>query len=398
MHCRATEEILELIKMQVHAHSITSLSATELASLIRQKQISPVEVIDDYLQRIEELNPSLNAFAMVNQEQARREARRAEMVLNGEKETKPLLGAPVTIKSCIDVQGMLCEAGSNLRSGYVAAEDAALVRRLKQAGAIVIGNTTAPEMLLAYHTENNLQGRTNNPWALERTPGGSSGGEAAAIAACMSAGGIGSDGGGSIRVPAHFSGICGLKPTPGRIPGTGHFPECAGPFALIGVVGPMARTVADLKILFEIMQGPDDGDTCAGPVPLRWRAKDELKRLRIGYFDEDGRTPVAPEVRQAVRTAADVLSRAGFQVEPFRPEGLEEARVLWKKFFVKMGGMLIGPMFDGREHDVSPIMREFLQWSAAEPELSAASLLDAWIQRDSLRASFLAQMQTYPIL
>ncbi|HET9305029.1 MAG TPA: amidase family protein, partial [Candidatus Sulfotelmatobacter sp.] len=184
----------------------------------------------------------------------------------------------------------------------------------------------------------------------------------------------------------------------GRIPATGHYPPSGGPFALIGVVGPMARTVADLKLLFEIMQGPDNGDTCAAPVPLCWPGEDELKRLRVGYFEEDGRTPVAPEIRQAVRTAADALSRAGFQVEPFHPEGLEEARVLWKKFFVKMGGMLIGPMFHGREHDESPIMQEFLQWSAAEPELTAASLLDAWIERDSLRASFLEQMQKYPIL
>ena len=157
------------------------------------------------------------------------------------------------------------------------------------------------------------------PGTSTRTPGGSSGGEAAAIAAGMSAGGVGSDGGGSIRVPAHFSGICGLKPTPGRIPATGHFPVSVGPFALLGVVGPMARTVGDLKVLFEVMQGPDDGDPSAAPVPVRWPGKDDLKRMRIGYFEDDGRTPVTPETRAAVRTAAEALRRAGFQVEPFRP-------------------------------------------------------------------------------
>jgi Asp-tRNA(Asn)/Glu-tRNA(Gln) amidotransferase A subunit family amidase len=209
---------------------------------------------------------------------------------------------------------------------------------------------------------------------------------------------VGSDGGGSIRVPAHFSGICGLKPTPGRIPATGHFPASGGPFALIGVVGPMARTVADVKALFEVMQGPDDGDTCAAPVPLRWPSDDEARKLRIGYFEDDGRTPVTAETRAAVTIAAEALRGAGFQVEPFRPSGLEEARALWKKFFVTVGGMLIRPMFHGREHDLSPVLKQFLQWSAAEPPLTGETLLDAWIGRDILRAEFLAQMRAYPIL
>lgn len=166
---------------------------------------------------------------------------------------------------------------------------------------------------------------------------------------------------------------------------------------MLGVVGPMARTVADLKVLFDIMQGPDDGDTCAAPVPLRWQ-DEELKQLRIGYFEEDGRTPVDPEIRNAVRTAAEALSRCGFQVEPFRPQGLEEARLLWKKFFVKTGGMIIGQMFAGREQDTSPILKQFLEWSAAEPILSGQGVIDAWICRDTLRASFLEQMRKYPIL
>src|SRR6202140_2050847 len=128
----------------------------------------------------------------------------------------------------------------------------------------------------------------------------------------MSAGGVGSDGGGSIRVPAHFSGLCGLKPTSGRIPATGHFPVSAGPFALVGVVGPMARTVADLKVLFEVMQGPDAGDTCAAPVPVRWPSSEETQKLKIAYFEDDARTPVTPETRAAVRQAAEALRSAGF--------------------------------------------------------------------------------------
>src|SRR5208282_3219783 len=169
----------------------------------------------------------------------------------------PLHGVPVSIKSSIDVAGHLCEAGTRLRAGHIAADDAPLVARLRSAGAVILGVTNAPELLMAWETDNLLYGRTNNPWDLSRTSGGSSGGEAAAIAAGCSAGGVGSDGGGSIRVPAHFSGICGLKPTPGRIPATGHFPTSVGPFALLGVVGPMARTIEDLKVLFEVIQGPD---------------------------------------------------------------------------------------------------------------------------------------------
>jgi len=377
---------------------LTFLPAVTMAAQIRGRRLSPVELADAHLAKIERLNPKLNAFVHVDADRVRREARAAEAAVTSGKTLGPLHGVPISIKSSLDVATLRSEAGTRLRAGFVATQDAPLVARLRNAGAIVLGVTNTPELLMAWETDNLLYGRTNSPWDLERTPGGSSGGEAAAIAAGMSAGGVGSDGGGSIRVPAHFSGICGLKPTPGRIPSTGHFPASGGPFALIGVVGPMARTVADVRALFEVMQGPDDGDTCAAPVPLRWPSEDEAKNLRIGYFEDDGRTPVTPETRAAVRTAAEGLQRAGFQVERFRPRGLEEARVLWKKFFVSAGGMLIRPMFRGRERDLSPILRQFLEWSEAEPAFTGDSLLDAWIRRDAARADFLKQMRKYPIL
>jgi Asp-tRNA(Asn)/Glu-tRNA(Gln) amidotransferase A subunit family amidase len=376
----------------------TFLPAVSMAEQIREKKISPVELVEAHLTQIERLNPRLNAFAQVDARRARRSAHVAESAVMHEKTLGPLHGVPVSIKSSLAVAGMRCESGSQLRAGFGAGEDAPLVTRLKNAGAIILGVTNTPELLMAWETDNLLYGRTNNPWDLERTPGGSSGGEAAAIAAGMSAGGVGSDGGGSIRVPAHFSGICGLKPTPGRIPATGHYPVSAGPFALIGVVGPMARTIADLKVLFEVMQGPDVGDTFAVPVPVRWPRKDEARKLRVGYFEDDGRTPVTAETRAAVRTAAEALRAAGFQVERLQPEGLEEARQLWWKFFVVAGGMLIRPMFEHRESDLSPILKQFLEWSAAERALTGETLLDAWMQRDALRARFFARMQHYPIL
>jgi Asp-tRNA(Asn)/Glu-tRNA(Gln) amidotransferase A subunit family amidase len=377
---------------------LTFLSAVDMARRIREKKISPIELVEAHLGKIERLNPKLNAFVQVDAERVRCEAREAEKVLMSGTALGPLHGVPISIKSSLDVAGMRCEAGTRLRAGHIATQDAPLVARLRNAGAIVLGVTNTPELLMAWETDNLLYGRTNSPWDLERTPGGSSGGEAAAIAAGMSAGGVGSDGGGSIRVPAHFSGICGLKPTPGRVPATGHFPASSGPFALIGVVGPMARTVEDVKALFEVMQGPDDGDTCAAPVPLRWPTVDEAARLRIGYFEDDGRIPVTSETRAAVRTAAEGLRAAGFQVEPFCPEGLEEARTLWKKFFVTAGGMLIRQMFRDRELELNPMLKQFLEWSAEEAPLTGDTLLAAWIGRDTLRARFLAQMRKYPIL
>jgi Asp-tRNA(Asn)/Glu-tRNA(Gln) amidotransferase A subunit family amidase len=383
-----------------HSNSLdlNFLSAVGMAQQIREKKISPVELVEAHLAQIENLNPKLNAFVQVDADRARQAAQTAESALLQQKPLGPLHGVPISIKSSISVAGLRCEAGTRLRAGLVAEKDAPLVTRLKNAGAIILGVTNTPEFLMAWETDNLLYGRTNSPWDLARTPGGSSGGEAAAIAAGMSAGGVGSDGGGSIRVPAHFSGICGLKPTPGRIPSTGHFPVSAGPFALIGVLGPMARTVADLKILFEVMQGPDVGDTCAAPVPLRWPGEEEVKNLKVGYFEDDGRTPVTPETRLAVRKAAEALCSAGFQVEPFRPQGLEEARQLWHKFFVVAGVMLLKPMFKEGDADLSPILKQFLQEAASQPAHSGRSLLDAWIQRDLLRARFFAQMQQYPIL
>jgi Asp-tRNA(Asn)/Glu-tRNA(Gln) amidotransferase A subunit family amidase len=146
------------------------------------------------------------------------------------------------------------------------------------------------------------------------------------------------------------------------------------------------------------MQGPDVGDTNAAPVPVRWSSDVDTRKLKVGYFEDDGRTPVTAETRAAVRTAAEALRSMGFQVESFQPQGLEEARQLWRKYFVVAGGMLINPMFKDRESELSPILKQFLEWSAAEPALTAETLLDAWIRRDMLRAQFFTQMEQYPIL
>ena len=222
---------------------LTFLPAVSMAQQVREKKVSPVDLVEAHLARIEKLNPKLNAFVQVDAVGAREQARQAEDAVVRNENLGPLHGVPLSIKSSIQVKGLRCEAGTKLRAGLVAEKDAPLVSRLRDAGAIILGTTNTPELLMAWETDNLLYGRSNNPWDLSRTPGGSSGGEAAAIASGCSAGGVGSDGGGSIRVPAHFSGICGLKPTPGRIPATGHFPTPRPP-RTVPAAGPETRTTA----------------------------------------------------------------------------------------------------------------------------------------------------------
>src|SRR5258708_26026208 len=250
-----------------HMKALHYASIVEIRESVRTKTISPVEVVAAHFERIEALQPKLNAFVHLDAEAACAQAHRAEEALRRGGAAGPLFGVPITLKSCIDVAGWRCPAGSLLRKEYVAEADATLAARLRAAGAILLGNTNTPEFLMAYETDNLISGKTSNPWDLSRSAGGSSG-EAAAIASGCSAGGVGSDGAGSIRLPAHFCGICGLKPTPGRIPATGPLPAGGGAFSWIGVVGPMARTIADVRALFNVIAGPDPGDTLSVPVPL----------------------------------------------------------------------------------------------------------------------------------
>jgi amidase len=313
------------------------LPAVELLSMLRRGQISPLELAGEYIRQIERLNPRLNALVDFDAERVREQARALE---NSTGARGPLFGLPMTVKSSIATAGYRCELGSLLHRGHIPRENATVVDRLKQAGALVLGTTNCPEFLMAYETDNRLYGRTANPWDVERTAGGSSGGESAAIAAGLSAAGLGSDSGGSVREPAHFTGICSLKPTPGRIPGRGHLAAGDGPFAILGAVGPMARTVRDLTLLFITLAGQDPLDPVSAPVGLRNESLEDLRRVPIGYFEDDGLIPVSPETRQAVRDAARTL----------------------------------------------------------EPPLSAHELLAAWMDCDYVRRKLLAEMENFPIL
>jgi len=370
----------------------------ETRELIRTKKISPAEVVAAHLERAATLQPKLNVFVHLDAPAAREHARHAERAVRRGDELGPLHGVPVSVKSCIDVFGWPCPAGSLLRKSYVASQDAVLVARLKAAGAIVLGNTNTPEFLMAYETDNRASGKTSNPWELSRSAGGSSGGEAAAIAAGCSMSGVGSDGGGSIRVPAHFCGICGLKPTPGRIPATGHFPAGVGAFAWIGVVGPMARTIADVRALFEVMAGPDPGDALSAAVPIREVDDRQRKGLRVGILESDALGAASEETNAAVTKAANNLAAQGFVVEPLQLKGLDRALELWWFFFGPAIAHLFRPSVAGQEDQLSPIFRDYLQVAEAETKVTLDAFLAACAERDVLRAEILYKMRDVPIL
>ncbi|MGB8538749.1 MAG: amidase [Acidobacteriaceae bacterium] len=374
-------------------NGLTVLPAVELLAMLRRKQISPLELADEYIRQIERLNPQLHALVDFDAERVRAQA----LALQNAGGTRgPLFGLPMTIKGSIATAGHRCEIGSLLHRGNVPHEDAVVVERAKKAGALILGTTNCPEFLMAYESDNRVFGRTANPWDTERTSGGSSGGESAAIAAGLSAAGLGSDSGGSVRVPAHFTGICSLKPTPGRVPSRGHLPACDGPFSILGAIGPMARTVRDVTLLFITLSGQDARDPVSPPIELRNESLEDLKRVPIAFFKEDG--PVTAETREAVREAARMLEGQGFNVRPFKPHALEEARQLWWKFFVRGGAMLLDPLVKARHAELSPTFLDFLSIAHREPPLSAEELLSAWMDLDHVRRKLLAEMESFPIL
>jgi Asp-tRNA(Asn)/Glu-tRNA(Gln) amidotransferase A subunit family amidase len=369
---------------------VTLLPATEQLSLLRRRAISPRELAGEHIAQIQRLNPQLNAIVDFDADRVR--ARVANL------RPGPLSGLPMTVKSSISVAGYRCETGSTLNRESIPEKNAVIVDRLLGAGALLLGTTNCPEFLMAYETENLLYGSTRNPWNLECSAGGSSGGESAAIAAGLSAGGLGSDSGGSVREPAHFTGICALKPTAGRFPAAGHLPPCLGPFSFLGSIGPMARTVGDLALLFETLSGQDPTDPNSAPVAPRMVTRDEAKQVPIGWFEDDGIVPVTAETRAAVQQAVRALERQGFVVKPFRPQALEAARQLWWTFFVQCGAMLYGPTIQGREAELSPTYRDFLDIARAAAPLTAGSLLDAWVESDKVRGRLLEEMRGFPIL
>jgi len=357
------------------------LTLCQMVEHLHARKLSPRELLDAHLKNIAALNPQVNAFVRMLEEPVFRDG--------------PLGGVPISVKDCFDVAGVPTTCGSTLLENKAAAHDATTVTRLKQAGAVLIGKTNCPEFLSNYESDNFVAGRSNNPWNLERTPGGSSGGEAAAIAARFSAGGIGSDGGGSIRVPAHFTGIVGLKPTPGRVSSAGHVPPMLHPAGMVGVAGPMARTAADVRLLFRVLAGYDARDPFSTPVPLR---DANLQGLRVGLMETFNKVPVQASVAQALQKAAACLGELKIPVEPFSAQGLERAPNLWWMLFGVLPARITQDMIAGREERVHWTGTEFHHQAIAEPEPTVKQLLEIFAARDKMRAGLLRQMEQYPVL
>ena len=364
-----------------------------MVSMVRDGDISPVELVEAHLREIHARNPQLNAFVEILADRALEDAKNCQRAIAHGEPLGLLHGVPVTVKDSFDVAGLPTRAGSLLRTRHPAAEDAAVVARLRAQGAILLGKTNTPEMLASYETDNRITGRTNHPRDPDRTPGGSSGGEAAAIAAFCSPGGVGSDGGGSSRVPAHFCGIAGLKPTPGRIPGTGHFPSLGYPGGLTGVVGPMARCVQDLRLLFSVIAGYEAEDPFSSPVPLRQPA---AVNVRVGVREQFYSVPVDPEIRAAVRHAAELLAATGVPVEEFEPRGLERAPNVWAFLFGQWPAAGKRKLIEGREEEAHWTLLESLGDKAKE--VTGEEVLLHLAARDSMRASLIRQMENVPAI
>ncbi len=292
--------------------------------MIQDREISSVELITAHLHQIQQINPAINAVVDLLADSALHAAEEADRKLAKGETCGPLHGVPFSVKDSIDVAGTKSTAGTFGRKNAPPAErDATLVSRLRAAGAIPIAKTNLPDLLFSFETDNLIYGRTNNPYDLSRSPGGSSGGESALIAACGSPLGLGSDALGSVRVPAAFCGITSIKPTSGRLPRTGHVPPSGGWIEALWQIGPMARHVEDLVLAMHLLTAEDDEDFTTPPVDLM-KPRD-LRGARVGFFTYNGFARCHPEVANAVRLCAEFLARNGMQVDQRTPPGVEQA-------------------------------------------------------------------------
>ena len=368
--------------------------ATELAHLIRGKSLSPVDVLEAHLERIDALNPLLNAIVTPAPGAAELAKEAERDIVRGESRG-PLHGVPFTVKDCFDTQGLRTTRGSRLFQEHVPDADAAVVARLQDAGGILVGKTNTPEFAMWWETDNLVFGRTENPWKKGRTPGGSSGGEAAAVAAGLSPMGLGSDLGGSIRLPAAFCGLVGLKATHGRIPLTGHWPDVSARYFH---AGPLARSVRDIALLLSVLAGPDDMDPYALPFasPHLPDLNAPLPELKVGWCAEGPFAPVDPEVQGCVAAAAFALEDSGCHVEAvdlatwsqWPPQDISDVLVGVE------GGHFLAPIVARREDDLAPSTKR--RFSRPVPSLER--YVDAVQNTDHLRRDMARHFATYDLL
>jgi fatty acid amide hydrolase len=332
-------------------------SASELARRIADGSITSADAVEAHIARIERVNPALNAVVVKRYDDARAEAREADRRRAAGEPLGALHGVPVTVKECLDFGGLPSTFGLAKRAGHAAEADDPYVARLRAAGAIVLGKTNVAQLLLAVESSNPVYGKTNNPWNLDRSPGGSSGGEGAIVAAGGSPLGIGTDIGGSVRIPAAFCGIAALKPTQGRTPDQGRCSVPIGQRAVVSQVGILARTVADVALGTGIIAGTRESDLVPA-VPLGDYRAIDVSRLRVAVFEDDGAFPSGPAVRRGVREAAQILAAAGARVTPWAPPDVDEALDLYFGLLTADGGHGLGTLTRGEKIDpiIAPLM------------------------------------------
>ena len=305
--------------------NIIYASAKSMAQAVRDKEVSAVELVEAHLGRIEEVNPALNAVVQLAAERARAEAVEADAALARGESKGALHGVPFTLKDSIDTEGIITTGGTLGRKDFVPDADATVTARLRAAGGILLGKTNTPELTYAGETDNLVYGRTNNPFDLSRAPGGSSGGAGAIVCCGGAAFDIGSDTGGSVRGPAHYCGITGIKPNSGRVPRTGHIvPHSFGAVDSLTQNGPMARYVEDLALILSIISGPDWDDPHIVPMPLGNPADVDISGLRVAFYTDNGLRVPTDEIVAAVRSAANALADAGCLVEEDLPRAIPD--------------------------------------------------------------------------
>lgn len=352
-----------------------------LAEAIRDGQITSKEMVRAFLDRIEKANPRINALVYSTADAALKHARNADIELKKGNLMGPLHGVPFTIKDSLDTKDAITTWGTKGRADFRPGADASCVARLRDAGGILLGKTNTPEFTLFFETDNLVYGRTCNPYDVTRTTGGSSGGAAALLACNATPFDIGTDTGGSIRLPAHFSGVCGIKPTTGRVPCTGNALPTSGLLAPLTQVGPMGRFVDDLAYLLPIISGPDLMDHATVACELKDYREVDLKSLKIGFHSDNGIKTPSAEITDNLNQVIDLFRDHGWNPQEVRPTGIEMANFITTRLFAADGGLMVENLLDdSRTEEVTAYIQNYLaaQQASSIDNRDFAQLISLW--------------------